>query len=223
MKREKLTAIIVLVLVLMPVCFIVGIFYGNPFLRIYYYFEGKEYLAEKYTLETQICSTEYDFKTDSYYLTAEAPAYNNVGFKVYIEKNSDEVEFWDDLSMMKWSCDITEEIQNEILAVYPNAEIRAGFSRDGVDIYENQSHIEEIDNYFTVNNWVGGDINVVITTNINYSSLQLDSAFEVYKIVEEVLKPKSFRLYYNNGVFSLPYGIERIRNKAGFSNYFSLT
>ena len=63
MKSEKITAIIVLILVLTPILYIVSMFYGNPFLRAYYYFEGKAYLQEKYEFKTEVCSTEYNYNS----------------------------------------------------------------------------------------------------------------------------------------------------------------
>ena len=59
-------------------------------------------VAECVPLKTAFCRFhDDDYKTGSYYLSAEAPGYDNIGFRVYIEKNSDDVTFRDDLNMMK--------------------------------------------------------------------------------------------------------------------------
>lgn len=191
-------------------------FFGDPLSKMCYYIKGNIYLNNKYDFETQIDKVEYDFKTSDYFLSANAPVYNSLGFRVYVEGNGFRTEFHDDLNLMKWNFDIKEKLSPEVLAVYPYADVYVGISRNMVDIYQAETHISEIPNYFDVKELSKGDIIVSIYLDSYYDSSQLNPAYKVYKTIFELVEPASIKIKYKNKTFNPPYNAGLLGNRTEF-------
>ena len=223
MKKILTTILIVAIMIsiiMFSISLILSPIFGNVILKCVYYFEAYDYLKEKYDFKIKICSIEYDAKSSEYYARAKVPSYGDVSFKVYIS-NVNGIKISDDFPEMKWSADIYDYIKNDILAVYHQAEIRAGISRNGNNIYKYSKHIKEIPNYFDVRDYVGGDISVTILLNTDYNISDLNSAYKIYLTTYDMVKPANYAAYYNNVTFMLPYNCKKIGNMSEFSKFVS--
>ena len=197
------TIIIIIFVLVLCVQILLAPFLGNPFNKVHYYFKAHAYVNSKYSFKVNVTGVKYDFKQSLYFVDAEVPCYDNVEFRIYVEKGRNGVKVTDNLFSMKWSKDvrdIVEDIANEIFGEYVgsiNTEIRSGFQ----DIFANSIKINDIPNYFDVIHEVGGDIYLVVRLNKRYTDSELNRAFSFYKDVEDLACPLSFHLYYNNTSF----------------------
>jgi len=190
-------------------------FWGNPLIKVKYYFQAQKYLLEKYEYKIDVGWVDYDFKQSQYYVPAKAPKYDNIGFKVDIEKSGNKVVITDNLCRMKWNKDISTEllpIVRENLGEYKqfSASIQSYCLDDFTDI----------PNYFDVMDYVGGDVYISIVVDRSYSNSELRNVYTIYKSIE-ALKPLSFRVSYSNKTFDVTNtdGQRKINSASDLLNY----
>lgn len=214
MKKENIVYIILVVVgLIIIVNFLMTPFWGNPMKKVSYYFQAQRYVSAKYEENIAVGWVEYDIKQSQYFVSAKAPKYDNVGFRVYIEKNGNKVTLTDDLCRMKWSKDIRAELEPTVKEVYGSFKVL----NVGIQGYCLED-FSDVPNYFDVMDYVGGDVYISIALESDYSSSELSNVYAVYKSVEG-LKPLSYRVSYSNTTFDVTNGYGKIRSASDLLNY----
>lgn len=179
-KIVKIVLNVVLLAVISFALYVYFSFAGTPWSKIYYKYQIKDYLTNKYSEEMIITETVYNFKDGKYGLRAYPKGNSQLEFSAW--QHYDEAKGYRDYYPEAiWDYQVNAEFKGLLDELYPDAERKRLYGvmgiSDNLDIKNEIPHYLEVEHFFSL----------VVNINTKLTADMIDDEVDrLYTLIEEI-------------------------------------